>query len=226
MSGVKQGSGRKALEASIAKAGGRIVSQEELQDWGRSWGDNSCAGGVSLKVQQFIDEEKFVLLCDAPAGEKPLRTVKLLFGLALGLKPLRPAWASECIQRGATRKPQPEHYPHASRRTAPKLLAGWSVVMLGKKVLRGRSEWRSDFDALLRAAGAEVRSELPAQHHAASSAGQRCVVMLEDRELAADGLVARAEEREYPVVLDEWLKQCLVQQRLLPPGEAGAQWAV
>lgn len=225
MSGVKQKSERKALEASLTRAGGRVVSQEELQDWGRSWGDNSCAGGVSLKVQQFIDEEKFVLLCDVPAAEKPMRTVKLLFGHALGLKPLCPVWASECIQRGAIKKPRPEHYPHAPRRTAPKLLAGWSVVMLGKKVVQGGSGWRADFDALLRAAGAEVRSELPAQHHAGSSAAH-CVVMLEDRDLAVDGLVARARARQFPVVLDEWLKQCLMQQRLLLPGEAGAEWAV
>lgn len=152
-----------------------------------------------------------VLLCDPAKGKGPKVTMKLFFGLALGLRPLRPAWVHACLRerrwlpptqaqrvndgaaaasassaaaagsaafssrrRGQPPTTSPTSQPPTSQpptqRPSNLLLSGHLVVPLGS------DKWKHEgWATLLRCAGAEVRADLPAQHHGAGSAevGQR-----------------------------------------------------
>ena len=96
---------------------------------------------------------------------------------------------------------------------AEPLLNGVVVVPLGGM------RYRTLLGALLRAAGAEVRANLPTQHHNAREGTERCVVLVEkDADHAAvAGDLARAKRRGVDVASQDWAKHCLLLQRLLLP---------
>ena len=85
-------------------------------------------------------------------------------------------------------------------------------------VALGPTDWLHDSDNILRAAGAEVRRELPPQHH--EEEGQPLCVVLVKRgavlAAAEHGLLRRARQRGLPVASQDWLEQCLLAQRVLP----------
>ena len=98
------------------------------------------------------------------------------------------------------------------------MLSAHVVVPLGGE---HAGEWRRECDTVLRAAGAEVRSDLPPQRRA-EEGGQPpppCVVLVKrGAQLAAaeHGLLRRARQRGLPVASQAWLEQCLLAQHLLP----------
>ena len=70
------------------------------------------------------------------------------------------------------------------------------------------------------AAGAEVRTDLPPQHHGARDhVSQRCLVLVEKDadEAAVRTRLERARAREVIAISQDWAKHCLLQQRVLPP---------
>lgn len=115
----------------------------------------------------------------------------------------------------------------------PPLLAGHVFVPLGD------AKWRAiGWASLLRAAGAEVRADLPtrggggggpgfagaadeqaAPSGGAGTGGRRCVLLVQSDVRKQDvagmaGMLERADARKVPVVSIEWLKQSLFSQTL------------
>ncbi|KOO34325.1 hypothetical protein Ctob_007265 [Chrysochromulina tobinii] len=107
-------------------------------------------------------------------------------------------------------------------------VAGGRIVDVAREQGAGlvivESDSSDDFCAkwtpLLRAAGAEVRTDLPPQHHGARDhVSQRCLVLVEKDadEAAVRTRLERARAREVIAISQDWAKHCLLQQRVLPP---------
>ena len=74
---------------------------------------------------------------------------------------------------------------------------------------------------MLRSAGAELRTDLPPKHHGGES-GKTCVVFVDAEARAGGegaGLLERASARGVHITSQQWFKQCLLEQRVLPLGE-------
>ena len=82
----------------------------------------------------------------------------------------------------------------------------------------GCNTWVGGCATVLRAAGADVRRELPPQHHEQRHVA--CVVLVQrSAELTAaqQGLLRRARQRGVLVVSQDWLERCLTMQEAFPP---------
>lgn len=181
----------------------------------------------SHELMRRVAEGRVMLLSDPPKGKAVKSTMKVFHGLSLGLMPLRPSWVHECLRQGQWTTPSAAHRVpltvggSSTRRgaatadgaTDKQLLAGYTIVPIGS------DPWRVAWSALLRTSGAEVRTDLPPQHRAASGGGRTCLVLVEkdtDRARAAAPL-ERASSREVPSASQDWVKHCLLEQRILEP---------
>lgn len=159
-------------------------------------------------------------------------TLKLLYGLSLGLRVVRPKWVDDCLKEQKWLTPTDAHIvitssaPSVPRRpcrassvpavsaatpvAAGKLFAGYVVVALGSE------DWRVTWSALLRTAGAEVRSDLPPLHHCHED-GKPCVVVVQKdaQKVVVAGPMQRASKRGLLVASQDWVKHCLLQGEVL-----------
>ena len=210
MTGVAE-EGRDALNRRLAAAGARVVEETELR------GDVAAplVAGASLhNLRARLDAGRVFLLTD----DEPKATIKLLYGLACGLHPRRPAWADACLKAHALLPP--DAAAHLARLPSSRWRVGSRDALFGGTlaVLAGGADWCATWAPVLRAAGAEVRRELPPLHHETRADGT-CVVLVpkeEHQQQGAAGLVGRARERGVGVASVEWVKQCLLQQKNLP----------
>ena len=93
-------------------------------------------------------------------------------------------------------------------------MSGYVIVPTGSEAFCAK------WTPLLRAAGAEVRTDLPPQHHGAREhESERCLVLVEKDadEAAVRTRLERARAREVIAISQDWAKHCLLQQRVLPP---------
>jgi hypothetical protein len=97
----------------------------------------------------------------------------------------------------------------------------WTPLLSGFVIVpTGSDDFCAKWTPLLRAAGAEVRTDLPPQHHGARDhVSQRCLVLVEKDadEAAVRTRLERARAREVIAISQDWAKHCLLQQRVLPP---------
>ena len=192
-------------------------------------------------LHRLVANRKLVLLATS-AEDVPIKTTeKVLFGLAYGCVPLRPSWAHASLMQNCW-QPMPGEYAAKLANTIVAADAGrsggarsrsgnaspgraraqsWTPLLSGYVIVPTGSEaFCAKWTPLLRAAGAEVRTDLPPQHHGARDhVSQRCLVLVEKDadEAAVRTRLERARAREVIAISQDWAKHCLLQQRVLPP---------
>jgi hypothetical protein len=232
---------RAALEATLRVAGGRIVDVAREQGAGLVIVE-SDSESLFYDLHRLVANRKLVLLAEACAEDMPIRiTEKVLFGLAYGCVPLRPSWAHASLMQNCW-QPVPGEYAAklantnasaaAGRGGGPRSRSGdaspdraraqaWTPLLSGYVIVpTGSDDFCAKWTPLLRAAGAEVRTDLPPQHHGARDhVSQRCLVLVEKDadEAAVRTRLERARAREVIAISQDWAKHCLLQQRVLPP---------
>jgi hypothetical protein len=146
---------RAQLEEQIKKGGGRLVELKGLVE-------EFPASGARSELQAAHEQGLVVMLGDAKRGTKIKPTLKLLFGLALGLRPLRPSWLDNCLKGGRRLEPAAAHHVPVHDRVKAAAPATSKPLAEYRRqiVLLGKSEWRKTWGSLLRAAGAEVHREI------------------------------------------------------------------
>jgi hypothetical protein len=205
------------------------------------------AGGKCLEIPRDAQElhrrlsagERVVFLADPPQGKPVKVSMTTMIGLAHALVPTRPSWVAECLSQARWLPIAPSHLVPlsgdasaasssassssrvSSRRQPPppaalraELLGGYTLVLAGSK------EWLdAGWAALPRAAGSEVRLDLPPKHHSGGGepAAKHCLVLVENdaSRAAVGGLLERARARSVPAASQDWLKHCLLQQQQL-----------
>ena len=221
---------RPGLESTLVSNGGSIAGVDSRS--GELCIVEGPGSSSSHEMQRRIADGRVVVLSD-PLKNKPIKsTMKLFHGLSLGLTPRRPSWVHECLRE---RRWVPLAAAHrvaltaggasvrrgaaASTSTAAdaasyeRLLADYTIVPIGS------DEWRVGWSALLRAAGAEVRVDLPPQQRVTSGEGRTCLLVVEkDAERArVAGPLERASARRVLTASQDWVKHCLLEQRVLEP---------
>lgn len=152
-------------------------------------------------------------------SDKPKRTLKYFFALALGVAIVRPEWVIECCRQAKVLPVAP--YLLAAgysleHRAVPRGKTSERPIPLTDRVLynvqlhlaggasgtgHGASESeRSEWESLVKAAGAIVVSLTKSQ----------CVVSLGNLKRS---LVEKARALDLPIVSTEWVVQCLIHQR-------------
>ena len=237
---VKDKDKEEALEKTIVDKGGTIAGKDQKMLEGVA----DAGSGESRLLQTSLSDRSVVLLAE---GDPIKVTMKLLFGLAFGLRPLKPAWVHDSLKKHEWLPPARQRHlaslpvslpssgialcapnwsaqPAADSDWSSRLLADTTVVVLGSKNNAATSKPLSpsvkEWSSLLRAAGAQTRTELPSQHHAQGSSG-RLIVMVDSSSdpSQVNGLLERARARELPVTTQDWLKKCLLEQRWVEPRE-------
>ena len=78
---------------------------------------------------------------------------------------------------------------------------------------------RPSWVALLRSAGADVRTDLPSERSNAGDGGEKTCVVVVQKDAAlpsqAAGLLERAKVKQVPAASQDWIKHCLLEQRVL-----------
>ena len=109
---------RDPLEAAIRKHEGLLRSVQELEGVPAA----HEVSGASLGLLRHLAEGAVVLVSGAPLKT----TMKLFFGLALGLQPLRPSWVFDSVRQNARLAPTSRHVaalPNAAPRPTLRLRA-------------------------------------------------------------------------------------------------------
>lgn len=223
ITGIEDTDEKRRLEAALGGAGAKIATTNE--ETGVVVVDSAASSSVNEQLlRRHAAEGTLVLLCDPRDGWAAIKpiTAKLLVGLALGLSPRRPSWVYDSLRadrllplKAAYAVPRSTHgggARSAQPRDTEQLFRGYVIVT------HGQPRWRPKFGTLVRLAGGEARNDLPVQHHSLSDTCAHTVIVLLQQGWTppAGGLLLRARERGVPLVTSDWVKQCLVQQRLLP----------
>jgi len=231
VTGINNAAAKNELLAAIRDGGGAVVEQLGPAETAlRRLSDLAAAGRLVLLSEGIPQGKEGAGLAKT--------TMKLLVGLALGALPLSAQWVHECAQRNEWLAVERRHQipttgaargarggaaaRDAAAEPVLRLLEGTVVVPVGEEAWQ-----KGDCATVLRAAGAEVRRDIPPQHHHAASGTEQqppppapsCVVLLQRGVDAAayQGLLERARARGVPVASQKWLEESLLRQRLLSP---------
>ena len=225
------------LESTLRAQGGAILDIDPATgNLVVDEGSGKKATAMSAHViSRCVNDGMLIMLSDPADGQSVKSTLKLFHGLAFGITPVRPSWVHECIKERRWLPQEAKHrVPTASaagssssssrRRGAAAaaeppdpgtLLADYVIVPCFDE------KWGPSWKAVLRAAGADLRTDLPTER--SNEGGDKtCVVVVvqkpeKDKSHPAGvaGLLERAKAKQVPTASQDWVKHCLLEQKVL-----------